>query len=241
MKINVIKPTVDLITPSSHILDAEKLIEKAGRTCYKSEDKITPLSANAFVERIVQSGHLSVIEHINVTMKFVGDRSMSHQLVRHRLAAYSQESQRYCNYLDKGWSVICPPKVADIKPATYIHNYDNYGNWGTDDPDIKILTDRNAIAFLDAMADAFRSYESFKIHGAPSEDARCVLPNAVKTEVVATYNLRTWRHLFDHRALNPRAQWQIRGLMQESLRILSKYVPAAFADQLETLNRQEKE
>ena len=93
--------------------DTLKKIELAGRTCYKSEDKIDDNSANKFISMIVKSGHHSVLEHCVVTAKFVGSRTMSHQLVRHRIAAYSQESQRYCVYKNKLY-VIMPKNLMSI-------------------------------------------------------------------------------------------------------------------------------
>ena len=87
----------EILTP----IDREEIlawIELAGRTCYKSEDKITEDSASQFVKKIIESGHHSVIEHINLSVKFICDRGVTHELVRHRLASYSQESTRYCNY-----------------------------------------------------------------------------------------------------------------------------------------------
>ena len=96
-----------------------KHIEKVGRTCYKSEDKITSKSAKEFVASLIKRGHESVIEHANVSVRFVVDRGVSHELVRHRLCAFSQESTRYVNYSRKGIEFILPPWVTDIPLGEY--------------------------------------------------------------------------------------------------------------------------
>ncbi len=96
------------------------MLESAGRTAYKSEDKISPDSAEKFLAKILLSGHESVIEHYNLTIKFITDRGVTHELVRHRLVSYTQESTRYCNYSKKGVTFIEPP-------------------WGFDEDDIKFL------------------------------------------------------------------------------------------------------
>ncbi len=93
----LIKPSYQIMS----VIDAEKLmknIEIAGRTCYKSEDKITSSSASQFVRMLIKRGHESVLEHEKITVRFVCDRGVSHELVRHRIASFSQESTRYCNY-----------------------------------------------------------------------------------------------------------------------------------------------
>jgi thymidylate synthase ThyX len=126
-------------------------------------------------------------KHMTLTYKLIGDRSMSHQLVRHRMAAYSQESQRYCNYGKKGFQIIKPPSII---------GFEKDGYW------------------LDAALSAYEAYLKLLELGLPPEDARSVLPGCTKTEVVTTMTLGTWLHVFHHRADNPKAQWQIRGIMQ---------------------------
>ena len=102
----IIQPSVEILTPldGDYIL---KFLERIGRVCYKSEDKITKSSARKFTRNLIKSGHESVIEHFNITVKVVCSRAISHQIVRHRIGAYSQESQRYVNYED-GIEVIMP-------------------------------------------------------------------------------------------------------------------------------------
>ena len=205
MTITVIKPKVELITPVEHLVDYTKLLEKAGRTCYKSEERITGESANKFIRGIVRRGHESVIEHCSITYRFICSRVCSHQLVRHRLAAYSQESQRYCDYGKLGFQVIMPPSIEAA------------------DSFIKTR-------FLNNCEESYATYLYLSSSGVPVEDARFALPNAAKTEVVATYNLRTWRHVIKERFLNPHAQWEIKSLFQAILYELNHYLPVIFED-----------
>jgi len=129
---------------------------------------------------------------------------MSHQLVRHRIASYSQESQRYCNYGKKGFQVILPPSVAESIEALTVWEPQIHAAYG---------------AYLDLLE-----------KGIKPEDARSVLPNATKTEVVTTYNLRQWRWVFGQRALNAHTQWQIKGIMMGLLRKMYTLAPVLFED-----------
>ena len=245
MKITVVKPGFELVTPLCEF-DASDMIEhleRCGRVCYKSEDKITPDSAERFIRAIVKSGHLSVIEHASVTVKFIGDRSMSHQLVRHRIAAFSQESQRYCDYGRLGLQVICPPTIAEIEPGAYEctgarrDSCESCRYWlACFSSHTPVLTIPNrGLLWLDRIASAYAYYLELREDGVPPEDARSVLPNAIKTEVVTTFNMRQWRHVFDERALNKHAQWQIREIMQDILVRLASLFPCIFQDQMDRL------
>lgn len=200
-----------IIPPSHEILympDGDtilKTIELAGRTCYKSEDKITPDSAAAFIRRITRSGHHSVIEHMNITVRFICDRGVSHELVRHRLAAYSQESTRYANYArDKFGN-----EITVIRPFFWAENSPAYQDW------------------LTAMAHAERIYLKLIREGASPQEARSVLPNSLKTEVVMTANLREWKHVLNLRCSRA-AHPQIREIMLPLLADLHKRVPVVF-------------
>lgn len=208
------------------------LLERAGRTCYRSEDRIGEGTAERFISAIINSGHESVIEHASVSVRIICDRSTSHQLVRHRLAAYSQESQRYCDYGKKGCQIICPPSIGII-PGTLELNYSiEYG---------RIVTDENGtvdlnpiqLGWLATIENCYKTYLLLREKGIRPEDARSVLPNAVKTEVFSTFNLRIWRHLFKERGLNRHAQWQIRGIFRELLDKFVVELPAVFGDLLE--------
>lgn len=162
-------------------------IERCGRVCYKSEDKITETSAQAFVGNIIQRGHEAVLEHASVTVKFTVDRGVSHEIVRHRLAAYCQESTRYCNYSKDGFG----GEITVIKPL--------YLEEGT----------RAFACWRGACETAESAYFSLLEWGCSPQEARAVLPNSLKTEVVMTANLREWRHFFKLRTA-PAAHPQMR-------------------------------
>jgi thymidylate synthase (FAD) len=240
MLITVLQPQVEILTPLGP--DVLKFLERAGRVCYKSEERITHGSAERFVKMIRDSNHESVLEHVVATVRVVGSRSMSHQLVRHRIAAYSQESQRYINYGKKGFQVICPPRIGlPNGPYHYDPNDPSifYFDSNLSDPyPIQWFNDLSYM-WLVGRAREYLEYQHYLAAKIPPEDARECLPNATKTEVVATYNLRTWRHVFEERALNSHAQWQIRGLMQDVLIEFGKALPAVFGDQLLRINAEQ--
>jgi len=178
--------------------DMLKQIERAGRTCYRSENKITPDSARAFVSMIMDSGHLSVIEHCSIGVRIVTDRGVTHELVRHRLAAYSQESTRYCNYAKD-------TAIRFILPVDFALS----GN------DVRLLREIE------------KHYVYSIAIGRTAQQARYFLPNGVKTEIVTTANLREWRHIFTMRT-SPRAHPQMRALMTSMLAGFQKAVPVIF-------------
>lgn len=202
-----------ILPPSHEILympdgdDILKNIEIAGRTCYKSEDKITTDSAAKFVRMILKSGHHSVIEHASITVRFICDRGVTHELVRHRLAAYSQESTRYANYSkDKFGS-----EISVIKPCFWDEDSEEYKAWGA------------------AMEAAEKAYLRLIDMGARPEQARSVLPNSLKTEIVMTANIREWRHVFSLRCAKS-AHPQIRELLTPLLLELGEKLPVLFGD-----------
>lgn len=215
-----------IISPSHEILDmpdgAEilKRIETAGRTCYKSEDKITADSAARFVRGVIKSGHHSVIEHVNVSVKFICDRGVMAELTRHRLAAFSIESTRYCNYakdkFGKEITVIKPPWVF-IPCGSYAQRQDE-----------RLGRNLMDLAWYNAMFDAELSYFRLLEQWKP-EQARSVLPNSLKTEVVMTANLREWRHVLNLRCSKP-AHPQIRELMLPLLEEFHSRIPVVFDD-----------
>ena len=227
--ITVIEPCVTLESSFEGIMP---LLERAGRTCYKSEDKIGDDTAEKFVRGIIKRGHESVIEHASVSVKIVCDRSCSHQLVRHRIAAYSQESQRYCDYGRKGCQVICPPDIG-VMPGTYHSEFfDNCGSLVFDENGEVDLTPTQ-MGWLVTVEHCYDTYLRLRQDKIKPEDARSVLPNAVKTEVFSTFNLRQWRHIFKERALNNHAQWQIRGIFRDLLDQFARKLPAVFGDLLD--------
>jgi thymidylate synthase (FAD) len=204
---------VKIVAPSFAILfmpDGAGLLanlELAGRTCYKSEDRITPDSAAGFVRRILASGHHSVIEHASATVRFVCDRGVTHELVRHRLAAYSQESTRYANYgQDKFGN-----EITVIRPLFWRPGSREYARW------------------REAMLAAESAYLELLAMGARPQEARSVLPNSLKTEIVMTANLRQWRHVLGLRCARP-AHPQIREIMLPLLAELHGRLPVVFED-----------
>ena len=175
-------------------------IERIGRVCYKSEHRITSSSAAPFVRNIIARGHESVLEHISITVRFITDRAIANELVRHRIAAYSQESTRYCNYKDK---------IEFIYP--------------------KNVSDKQLQLIMEACACAATTYQTLIADGATPEVARDVLPLCTKTELIATYNLREWRHILRLRT-DKAAHPKMRELMQTLLQFFQGLVPIIFDD-----------
>lgn len=177
--------TIEAYTP-----DLEKVIERAGRTCYKSEDRITDESAERFIQERCVDQHESVLEHGAITVRFVVDRGVSHELVRHRLAAFSQESTRYCNYGKGKFN----QEITVVQPSFWSPNGTPFAVWEQ------------------AMLQAERAYLQLLAEGCSPQQARSVLPNSLKTEVVVTANPREWRHIFKMRC-DPAAHPQMRQVM----------------------------
>ena len=215
-----------LVKPSHEILSYTKntleLIELAGRACYKSEDKITDDSARKFVDAITRRGHHSVIEHAVVTVRIICDRGVTHEIVRHRLASYSQESTRYCNYKG-GVTFVIPPWV-------------NIGEGSWDSSKLhEIIMEESPFAgssdylWMDTMLLCEHRYIQLLRKGWSPQQARSVLPNSTKTEIIVTANVREWRHIFTlrcHKASHPQMNEVMRPLHQE-MKIL---IPVIFDD-----------
>lgn len=202
----IIKPDVELITPidGNAIL---KRIEECGRVCYKSEDKITDDSAVKFVQNIIKRGHEAVLEHCSFTLKFICDRGVSHEIVRHRIAAYCQESTRYCNYSKDGFG----NEITVIEPCFLNKTDPAYGHW------------------YNACQKAEEEYFNMLSAGCSPQEARSVLPNSLKTEVVMTADLREWRHFFKLRC-SPAAHPQMREVATIALNKVKERVPVIFDD-----------
>lgn len=182
-------------------------IERAGRTCYKSEERITDGSAERFISSIVKRGHESVLEHASITVRIICDRGVSHELVRHRIASYSQESTRYCNYSGGKFG----GELTFIKPCFWDEGSDMYTVWE------------------DSMNGVERVYQWMIDHKATPEQARSVLPNSLKTEVVVTMNIRAWRHFFKLRT-SPAAHPQMREIAGMMLEGFKEKLPVLFGD-----------
>lgn len=200
-----------IIEPYSEIIgdiDGDAIlreIELIGRVCYKSEDKITSDSSKVFVGKILKSGHESVIEHSRVTVKFICDRGVSHEIVRHRIASYSQESTRYCNYCKDKFG----KELTLIKPFYWNDDINKFTIWKK------------------TMQEIENSYNILIESGAKPEEARSILPNSLKTELVVTMNLREWRHFFKLRT-SERAHPQMRQLTIPLLIKFKKIIPVIF-------------
>lgn len=202
----IISPNVEILTP----LDGQAVlqhIERCGRVCYKSEDKITDTSAAAFVTGIIKRGHEAVLEHFNITVKFICERGVSHEIVRHRLASYCQESTRYCNYSKDGFG----GEITVIQPCYLATCGAGYQMW------------------KEACEAAETAYFNMLNFGCSPQEARAVLPNSLKTEVVMTTNLREWRHFFNLRTA-PAAHPQMREVAKMLLKQMREMVPGVFDD-----------
>jgi thymidylate synthase (FAD) len=188
-----------------------KQIERAGRTCYKSEDRITEKSAREFVKMIISRGHLSVIEHPSMTVRFICDRGFTHELVRHRLVSYSQESTRYCNYSKGKFG----SEISIIKRCYWVSGLP---------PDKEKLH-----VFEVGCREAEARYLDLIELGAKPEEARAILPIGLKTEIVMSANLRQWGHTFYQRT-SPKAHPQMRELMVPLLAEVQSRIPIIFDD-----------
>lgn len=188
-----------------------KSIERAGRTCYKSEDNISEESAKRFVSSIIKRGHESVIEHEKITIRVICDRGVTHELVRHRIASYSQESTRYCNYCNDKFG----QEITFIEPCFF----------NSDTEQDK----KNKQIWLDSMQQIENNYNALIKNGAKPEEARAILPNSLKTEIVVTMNLRAWRHFLKLRT-DKAAHPQIREIASMILTELKEKLPTIFGD-----------
>ena len=207
----IIEPSYEIIS-MPHKSVALRDIERAGRTAYKSEDKITEDSAEKFVKMILKRGHDSVLEHCSASVRIICDRGVSHEIVRHRIGvAYTQESTRFCNYSKDKFGNDC----TFIRP----HFWDE-------------STDANAMKqfiWREAMAEAEAAYLSLLKRGATAQEARSVLPNSLKTEIVCTYTFRAWRHFFSLRTPLS-AHPQMRQITIPMLKEFRERIPVAFDD-----------
>lgn len=187
--------------------DILKRIEKIGRVCYKSEDRITEDSAKKFVANILKRGHESVIEHEKVSVKIICDRGVTHEIVRHRIASYSQESTRYCNYSNEKFG----KELTIIKPLFWKEDSVEYNLW------------------INTMQAIENTYNKLIDLGAEPQQARSILPNSLKTEIVVTMNLREWRHFFKLRTAK-NAHPQMREISCALLDAFKQEIPVIFDD-----------
>lgn len=205
----VIEPGYQILSP---INGTElQLIERAGRTCYKSEDKITDESAKQFVAGLIKRQHEAMLEHSSLSIRFICDRGVSHELVRHRIASFAQESTRYCNYSKDKFG----NELTFIRPFFWDEDSFEYSRWlevckKTEDEYCRLMSQP----------------------GCTPQEARSILPNSIKTEVVMTTNYREWRHFFKLRAAratgpaHPQMEQITRPLLEE----LKTLIPVVFDD-----------
>ena len=188
----------------------EELLEHAGRVCYRSTGAGTPKATARFIRRRIAEGHESIIEHASATFEIAGiSRACSHQLVRHRLASYSQESQRYVDMSHPEW--VIPPSVAS-------------------NPEAMDVWER-------CMSQIGEAYRRLRALGVNKEDARFLLPNATATRIVMTANLRELLHIFRLR-ISPHAQWEIRQVCVRMLEAVYPHAPNVFGPLREQLREQ---
>lgn len=218
----LLKANFEILTPISYGgIEELKHIEKIGRVCYKSEGKITKdgESAKKFVKMLIDRGHEAMIEHSSMSVKFVVDRGVSHELVRHRIASFAQESTRYVNYsLEKFGNEI---NVIDLEPGMMI------------DGKMKNMTSQELTAiyqeWISSMYDAEKHYMKMIELGATPQIARSVLPNSTKTEITITANYREWRNFFKLR-IPSTAHPQMREVTIPLLKELKTRLPIIFDD-----------
>jgi thymidylate synthase (FAD) len=221
----LIKPYTEILTPING-LEILQTIEKVARTCYKSEDKITEGSAEKMIQMLISRGHEAMIEFFDITVKFVCDRGVSHELVRHRIASFAQESTRYVNY-SKGqfgghltyiipeWLSLKEGEYSTVQEVVSVHSLKDDNN------DIGIY------AF--SLLNSERNYLGLITEGWQPQQARSVLPNSLKTEINIKMNLREWRHFFKLRTALA-AHPQMRELTIPLLKELQSKIPIIFDD-----------
>ena len=187
-----------------------KHIERCARVCYKSEDRITDGSAEKMVAALIRSGHEAMLEHYSFTVKFICDRGVSHELVRHRIASFAQESSRYCCYAKDKFG----KELTFINPCFWEPDSDNYARW------------------FHEMDEAEKTYLAMIENGATPEQARDILPTSIKTEIVMTANLREFRHFFKLRAegVTGKPHPQMLEITIPLLKELKQKVPVVFDD-----------
>ena len=200
----IIKPGVEIMTPTDGILQH---LERCGRVCYKSEDKIADGTAEKFIAGIIKRGHEAVSEHASITVKFTCDRGVSHEIVRHRMASYCQESTRYSNYSKDRFG----GEITVIRPLYLAEGTEGWQYWKV------------------ACRMAEKSYFELLGFGCTPQEARAVLPNSLMTELVMTANIREWRHFLKLRC-DKAAHPQMREVALMLLDKLREAVPVCFDD-----------
>ena len=220
MKVNLI----------SHTPEPEKLAATAAKLCYSSSDisslreGLTEEKTRKFIDMLVSVGHESVMEHVSFTFGIEGiSRACSHQLVRHRIASYSQKSQRYVN--ENGFEFVTPPEIETLPEAK--SEFDRVMNELTESYTkiADLLTEKHKNKFMSDGLDEKTALS--KARKLANEDARFILPNACETKIVVTMNVRSLFNFFRHRCCR-RAQWEIRAVADEMLKLCMEVAPNIF-------------
>ncbi len=207
---NIVKANYEILTDISNGGIRElRHIERIGRVCYKSEERIDEdgTSAKNFITFLIKKGHESMIEHSSLAVKFTVDRGVSHELVRHRIASFAQESIRYCNYSKDKFG----REITVIEPCFLSPLSDAYTRWQK------------------ACEAAEQAYFEMLDVGCTAQEARSVLPNSLKTEIIVTANYREWRNFFKLRVAES-AHPQMREVTRPLLLELQKRIPVIFDD-----------
>lgn len=238
----IIKPYVEQMTPPFNGKEFLRTIERAGRVCYKSEEKITSDSCIEFVKRLIKNGHEAMLEHApSISMKFVCDRGVSHEIVRHRLFSFAQESTRYCNYgksqndiLNEGTDLEYNESHLTFIWPCWFKDYDrtNPGTHHLQDICIcpnHIGSEHPQDLWFWSCRNAEMSYLYMLEAGCSPQEARSVLPNSLKTEIIVTGNLREWRHFFRLRTAKT-AHPQMQEVANMALEMLKAQIPVVFDD-----------
>jgi thymidylate synthase (FAD) len=213
-----------IVKPSFEILNGVDLdfIVAAGKTCYKSEKTWTDEERNTFIKNLIIRGHESVLEHQSVSVRMICDRGVSHEIVRHRLASYSQESTRYCCYKNH---------ISFIKPCFLPKLPDGIIDDATPE-DFNLTSgdfEENERLWIMSMLYSEKYYHRLLALGHSAQEARSVLPNSLKTEIVMTANLREWRHFFKLRTAKA-AHPQMREITIPMLKEFQELIPIVFDD-----------
>jgi thymidylate synthase (FAD) len=218
-----------------------RLIEKSGRTCYKTEGNIDDIEkTKLFVQDKIKKGHLSIIEHVSICIRAITDRGVTHELVRHRIASYSQESTRYCNYAKDKFgneiTVIIPVEFYDIYQNDWeellktgkVHPEELWQRFGDGNETLKPLYEQFTIWYKSCSQIETNYLEMIK-KGAAAQLARSILMHSLKVEIVVTFNVREWLHFFemrDHSAAHP----QMRQLAHSIHTKFQEYFPELFGN-----------
>lgn len=220
----VVYPAFEILRPApfnrESCLELYRQIEQAARTCYRSEDRITEDSAVRMVKMLIEHGHEAMLEHADISVRFTVDRGITHELVRHRLCSFAQESTRYCNY--------SKDKFGDN--ITYVTLNDQLDGYDlTDSQQIRIQN----IWEAGCKRSEYYYYEMLKA-GAPPEIARSMLNHSTASSIVIKTNLREWRHIFMERAVGAHGKPhpEIQKVMVDLLECFSEFMPEVFARQV---------